>query len=54
MKEKEPRVCRFCGKELTEDDSKSRDQCMSCSMKRLSRWYELQAEAKAKFDLEWA
>jgi endogenous inhibitor of DNA gyrase (YacG/DUF329 family) len=53
VKEVKIRKCRFCGKVLSEDDSQYRDQCMECSMKRLQRWYALQAEAKAKFDEEW-
>jgi DNA-directed RNA polymerase subunit RPC12/RpoP len=48
------RKCRYCGKELTEDDSPNRPQCKECSIKRLRRWYELQAEAKRKFDEEWS
>ena len=46
------RTCRYCGKELTKDDPKSRPQCWECSAKRVQRWFELQAEAKRKFDEE--
>lgn len=45
--------CRYCGKELGEGDPVSRPQCTDCSFKRLVRWYELQLEAKRKFDEEW-
>ena len=47
------KVCRYCGKELDENDPKKQKQCTSCSIKRLSRWLELQAEAKCKFDEEF-
>ena len=47
------KLCRYCGKELTENDSKNRPQCFDCSWKRHHRWSELQAEAKRKFDEEW-
>jgi len=47
------RICRFCGKVLTDSDSKSRYQCMDCSMKRMRRMWELQFEAKHKLDEEW-
>jgi len=47
------RICKFCGKVLTDADSKSRYQCTDCSMKRLQRWYELEAEAKCKLFEEW-
>jgi len=49
-----PKTCRFCGKELTEEDPIRRKQCTDCSVNRMRRWYELQAEAKAKFDKEWS
>ncbi len=48
------KTCRFCGKELTEEDPIRRKQCTECSLKRMRRWHELQAEAKRKFDEEWA
>ena len=47
------RYCRFCGKELTDEDPVSGKQCIGCSLKRMQRWLELQAEAKRKFDEEW-
>ena len=53
-KQTKVKVCRFCGKELTEDDPIRKKQCTNCSIKRLQRWYVLQAEAKAKFDAEWS
>jgi hypothetical protein len=53
-KEKKPRVCRYCGHELTKDDSPHRRQCFGCSMRRVARWRELLDEAKRKFDEEWA
>lgn len=52
--ETKTKVCRFCGKELTEGDPVSRPQCTSCSIKRIRRWHELQQEAKRKFDEEWS
>ena len=48
------KTCRFCGKELTDEDPISRKQCTECSFKRYQRWHELQAEAKRKFDEEWS
>ncbi len=48
------KTCRFCGKELTAEDPIGRKQCIGCSTKRMMRWHELQAEAKAKFDAEWS
>ena len=48
------KTCRFCGKEFTEEDPIRRKQCTDCSIKRIRRWQELQAEAKRKFDEEWS
>jgi len=47
------KVCRFCGRELTGKDPIRGKQCTECSMKRMARWWELQTEAKRKFDKEW-
>ena len=53
VKRAKVRTCRYCGKELTEDDPIKRSQCSECSIKRSRRWYELVLEAKRKFDEEW-